>query len=508
MERADLVRPLIGTADAGVLESGVRERLRRLMPYVAAMAGVVVALAVREVVPAASGDRFLFMMFVPGVLLAAALGGAAPAALGSVLSLGTVVFIQVRDGQPRDLAGYALFAFIATVVCIGGERLRRTAAHYQEDQRHLREREAHLQSILDTVPDAMVVIDEKGIMQSFSSAAERLFGWTSAEAIGKNVDMLMPSPYREAHDGYLARYLRTGERRIIGIGRVVVGQRREGSTFPMELSVGEMRVGQRRFFTGFVRDLTERQMTEARLQELQSELVHVSRLTAMGEMASALAHELNQPLSAIANYLRGSRRLLDKGDPADLPRLSEALDKAAEQALRAGEVIHRLREFVGRGETERRIENVGKLIEEASALALVGARELGVRVTMTFDPAAQMVLADRVQIQQVIINLLRNAMDAMHSARRRELNVAVVADEDSFTRVSVSDTGSGLSQETLGRLFEPFMTTKKEGMGVGLSICRTIVEAHGGRIWATNNPGDGATFNFTLPNVSEAAVHA
>src|SRR6185437_12721305 len=152
-----------------------------------------------------------------------------------------------------------------------------------------------------------------------------------------------PSPYREQHDGYLARYLATGERRIIGIGRVVVGQRSDGSRFPMELSVGEIRVAERRFFTGFVRDLTERQETEARLQELQSELVHVSRLTAMGEMASALAHELNQPLSAIANYLRGSRRLLEKGDPADLPRLAEALEKAGDQALRAGDVIHRLR---------------------------------------------------------------------------------------------------------------------------------------------------------------------
>src|SRR6185437_9467868 len=209
--------------------------------------------------------------------------------------------------------------------------------------RELREREAHLQSILDTIPDAVVVIDERGLVQSFSAAAERLFGWSAPEVIGRNVNMLMPSPYREAHDSYLARYMRTGERRIIGIGRVVVGLRRDGSTFPMELSVGEIKVASHRFFTGFVRDLTERQQTEARLQELQSELVHVSRLTAMGEMASALAHELNQPLSAIANYLRGSRRLLEKGDPADLPRLAEALDRAGDQALRAGDVIHRLR---------------------------------------------------------------------------------------------------------------------------------------------------------------------
>jgi two-component system sensor kinase FixL len=336
-------------------------------------------------------------------------------------------------------------------------------------------------------------------MQSFSAAAERLFGWGQDDVIGRNVDMLMPSPYREAHDSYLARYLATGERRIIGIGRVVVGQRRDGSTFPMELSVGEIRVARHRFFTGFVRDLTERQETDARLQELQSELVHVSRLTAMGEMASALAHELNQPLSAIANYLRGSRRLLEKGDPADLPRLAEALEKAGDQALRAGDVIHRLRDFIGRGETERRIESISKLIEEASALALVGVKELGVRVTMQFDPRADLVLADRVQIQQVVINLLRNAVDAMRGVRNGELTVRAANQGDGFTLVTVSDTGSGMSDEVMGRLFEPFMTTKKEGMGVGLSICRTIVEAHGGSIWAENNEGAGATFAFTLP---------
>jgi two-component system, LuxR family, sensor kinase FixL len=368
-------------------------------------------------------------------------------------------------------------------------------------EKALLQREAHLQSILDTVPDAMIVIDEKGAMQSFSAAAERLFGWTGAEVLGANVSMLMPSPYREAHDGYLARYVATGERRIIGIGRVVVGQRRDGSTFPMELAVGEMRVGSHRFFTGFVRDLTERQATEARLQDLQAELVHVARLTAMGEMASALAHELNQPLSAIANYLRGSRRLLEKGDADDRPRIAEALEKAGDQALRAGDVIRRLRDFVGRGETERRVESISKLIEEASALALVGVKELGVRVTMHLDPKADLVLADRVQIQQVIVNLVRNAIDAMAGSLPAELTVRVGHGEDGFTVVSVSDTGSGIDEDVRGRLFEPFMTTKKEGMGVGLSICRTIIEAHGGSIWAENNrAGRGATFAFTLPS--------
>ncbi len=223
------------------------------------------------------------------------------------------------------------------------------------------------------------------MIQSFSSAAERLFGYTADEVIGQNVKLLMPSPYRENHDGYLERYLQTGERRIIGIGRVVVGERKDGSTFPIELAVGEMRSNDRRFFTGFIRDLTEHQKTEARLQELQSELVQISRLTAMGEMASTLAHELNQPLSAITNYLRGSRRLLENPSDANRTRVREAVDKAADQALRAGQIIRRLRDFVARGESERRVESLNKIIEEASALALVGrqgarrARALSVR---------------------------------------------------------------------------------------------------------------------------------
>jgi two-component system, LuxR family, sensor kinase FixL len=371
-------------------------------------------------------------------------------------------------------------------------------------ERSLKARERHLRSILETVPDAMIVIDEQGIMQSFSLAAERLFGYAAAEAIGQNVSILMPEPDRSRHDGYLDRYRRTGERRIIGIGRVVTGRRKDGSTFPMHLSIGEMRSGDERHFTGFARDLTERNETQAKLQELQAELVHVSRLTAMGEMAATLAHELNQPLAAIGNYLKGSRRLLENSKDPRAATIQDALGKGADQALRAGQIIRRLRDFVARGESEKRVERVAKLIEEASALALVGARERGVHVQLAIDPAVDKVIVDRVQVQQVLVNLIRNAMDAMQEAARRELTLTVIPVAGDMVQLSVADTGPGLSKEVSARLFQPFVTTKPHGMGVGLSISRTIVEAHGGALWAEPNEGGGAVFRFTLPSVRES----
>ena len=362
----------------------------------------------------------------------------------------------------------------------------------------LREREARLTSILQTVPEAIIVIDEHGMIESFSPAAEHLFGYSAAEVKGRNVNMLMPSPYREQHDRYLAHYMTTGERRIIGIGRVVSGLRRDGSVFPMELSVGEVRLAGRRCFTGFVRDLTERQATEKRLQELQAELLHVSRVSAMGQMASTLAHELNQPLTAVINYAKAVKRLLDRPDGAD--KAKETMDKATAQAARAGQIIRRLRNFIEKGQTERSVETINKVVEEASALALVGAKESGVHVRLDLHTDEQPVLIDKIQIQQVILNLIRNAIEAMADQPRRELTVATLPEpgQAALMRVSVRDTGPGLSDTVLAQLFQPFVTTKEKGMGLGLSICRSIIEAHGGRLWLDQGEG-GATFAFTVP---------
>lgn len=412
---------------------------------------------------------------------------------------GTILWARVTRALVRDAARRPAY-FVSVVEDISSRKAAEIA---------LVQREAYLQSILDTVPAGMIVINDRGIIESFSRTAERLFGYSAEEILGQNIKVLMPPGDRERHDGYVSRYLETGAPRVIGIGRVVVGERKDGSTFSLNLSIGEISSAPRRQFIGFVQDLTERQAAEAHLRELQAELVHISRFTALGEMASTLAHELNQPLTAITNFLKGCRRLLSQGLEGNVSLLSDAVDQAAEQALRAGQIIRRLRAFVERGDSERTSENLPKLIDEASMLALVGAKELGVHVAFDLDPRAQFVFVDRIQIQQVLLNLIRNAIEAMQECPRRELVISTSSKPDGMVEVCVADSGIGLAPEVVANLFQPFITTKATGMGVGLSICRTIVEAHEGKIWATSDRACGTTFRFTLRAMKpEEAAHA
>ena len=480
--------------------------MRTWLGYALTVILILVVLAVRLAAAPAVGGASVYLFLIPAVLVISALGGFGPGVLATALSLAIEAWLTGGTVSRGDMVDALAFLTIGIGMAWLGGRVQRSRVMADETNRDLLAREAHLQSILDTIPDAMIVIDNKGIIHSFSSAAERLFSRTADEVIGQNVKILMPSPYREGHDGYINRYLRTGERKIIGVGRVVVGERKDGSTFPMELAIGEMRSNDKLFFTGFIRDLTERQKTEARLQELQAELVHISRLTAMGEMASTLAHEINQPLSAISNYLKGARRVMDQSGDTALPLVQEALDKASAQALRAGQIIQRLRNFVARGESERKTESLSKLLEEASALALVGAKEHGVKVRFDLDPDGDLVLADKIQIQQVMVNLIRNAIEAMSESEVRELVISSKAAPERMVHVSVTDTGPGLSPDILAHLFQPFVTTKRHGMGVGLSISKTIIEAHGGRMWAGAGKTGGAAFHLTLKAAGEQGV--
>ncbi|MDR7256438.1 two-component system sensor kinase FixL [Sphingomonas sp. BE270] len=368
-------------------------------------------------------------------------------------------------------------------------------------ERAIERREAQLNSILATVPDAMVVIDAEGTMLSFSHAAQRMFGYEEAEVLGRNVSMLMPSPDREAHDFYLARYLQTRQAHIIGSTRRVMGCRKDGTLVPHELAIGEATGGGERVFTGFMRDLTQQEATAAHLKDLQAELIHVSRVSAMGAMASTLAHELNQPITAVVNYVQIAHVLLEDPEPKTIAEVREALAEAASESLRAGQIVRRLRDFVARGEVQKQVEDLPKLIEEACSLGLVGLSEHGIQTRLDLDPSATPVLADRVQIEQVLVNLIRNAAEAMAESPVRELTISTALEGAAMVRVTIADTGPGLAEEVASQLFQAFLSTKTEGMGLGLSICRTIVEAHGGKIWVDTTPEGGTRFHFTLMHI-------
>ncbi len=481
-------------------------RLRE--PWVAyPLVGVMIAatfgarVSLHEILPSSS----IGLLFTPAILVATLIGGFAPGLVAVGASLPLVYALMINAETPIAIViGLTLFAIVGLAIVWLGGSFRRSRVAAQDIARSLHWREAHLQSVLDTAPDATVVIETDGTIVTFNAAAVRQFGYRPDEAVGRNVSMLMPSPYQEQHDRYLAHYMSTGERRIIGVDRVVVGRRKDASTFPMKLSVGEMQSEGKTYFTGFIRDLTERQETQARLTEVQSELARLARLNELGEMASTLAHELNQPLSAITNYVQGCIKILDRIDSEPAAKMRGALSETARQALHAGDVIRHLREFATSGDMQQHPEDIKHLIEGAAALALVGSRERGIRTVFDFADGNDRVMADSVQIQQVLINLMRNAMDAMQDSPDKILTVSTRRMGDAMLEIQVRDTGTGIAEEIVAQLFQPFTTTKPHGMGIGLSISKRIIESHGGQISASTDGGAGTTFTFTLPTIQEA----
>jgi two-component system sensor kinase FixL len=490
------------------------------------------------------------------------------------------------------------------------------------------DRGALFDALASTAADGVMVIDDRGGILFYNRACENLFQYAPHEAVGQNIKMLMPEPYRAEHDGYIGRYKSTRKPHIIGIGREVSGRRKDGSVFPMYLSVGEGKLDGRQVFVGTVhdltaikaesakreaadrhlaqivqssddailsktldgiitswnasaerifgyssgeivgrhiavlippdrlgeedhiieqlkagrsvehyetvrrhkggseilvslsvspmrdgegrivgaskvaRDITEKRRAEAHAQTLQDELAHVARLSAMGQLSSALAHELNQPLSAVMNYVSAARRRLGKIEDGAAGKVRELLDKAVNETNRAGQIIHRLRGFLEKREPMHSDDDLNEIMKEAVALGQGGAADDNVELRVILEPGLLHVLADRIQVQQVVVNLLRNAVEAMHSSPVRKVTISTYAAGPKFVEVAIADTGPGIPDDVAARLFEPFVTTKEKGMGVGLSICRTIVEAHGGQLWMTPNPEGGTIFRFQLP-VSE-----
>jgi len=359
-------------------------------------------------------------------------------------------------------------------------------------------------ALLDAAVDAIIVIDSEGRVETFNSAAEVIFGFSAREILGKNVSLLMPEPYRSEHDGYIRSYLETGNATIIGIGREAQGRRKSGSVFPINLSIGEIPTGDQPKFVGIVRDATEQKRSEAEIHQTRERLAQFGRLSTLGEMAASLAHELNQPLTAIATYTQACQRLIDSGQSDD-DEILATLKKCNSQAQRAGEVIRRLRRFVKKREIGRREVSCNDIIHDIAALAEVDARDNGIPLTIDVAEGLPRIIVDAVQIQQVILNLIRNGIDAMMDidAHAEGISITVSNSDNNEVRIAVTDHGSGITKEAEKMIFQPFFTTKPSGMGLGLAICRSIIESHGGVLSFMKNPWGGTTFYFTLPVSSE-----
>ena len=359
---------------------------------------------------------------------------------------------------------------------------------------------AEFQALLDAAVDAIIVIDERGQILTFNRAAERMFGHAAADVLGKNVNVLMGEPYRAEHDGYMARYLATGEAHIIGKGREVEGRRANGESFPVSLAVGEAAGSGQRRFVGIIRDLSAKRAAEQRARSLEHRLAHVGRFNLMGEMAAGIAHEINQPLSAIATYAQAAKRVLQKPD-ADLGVLEDIYGKIDEQARRAGQVIENLRKLIRKQEIDTQSLDVNRVVDDVMSLIEADARSEGIPVQVRKAVGLPTVRADAVQIQQVLLNLTRNSVDAMRDGLAKERGITVVTEraERGGVRITVTDHGHGVSPQLGDDIFHPFVTTKRDGLGVGLAISKTIVESYGGILSYADNPVGGSIFSIELP---------
>lgn len=358
--------------------------------------------------------------------------------------------------------------------------------------------DARLASVLDTAVDGIVVIDEHARILAFNKSCEGLFGYAAAEVLGQNVKMIMPPMFSARHDDFVHHYLATGERRIIGIGREVTGQRRDGTEFPVELSVGEAVTAEGRQFIGILRDITARKTVEKRLAELQAQVLHMTRLSAIDEMGAAMAHELNQPLTALMLYLQAVTRQLGES-PATPPAALVTLDKIVREAERAACIIDRMRNVVEKREPVRQRVDLGAIVAETLELVAAAGQDTAVLIDCNSSPMSLPIDADPIQIQQILVNLLRNGIQASRDSAEKHVTVLTGIDRDRAF-VTVADSGPGISEAVASTLFRVFASSKRSGMGLGLAISRSIAQNHGGDLTCDRGGGGtGARFTLHLP---------
>lgn len=362
---------------------------------------------------------------------------------------------------------------------------------------------AFSEAVVDSAVEAVITIDALGSIETFNRSAQEMFGYRPFEVAGRNVSMLMPDPYASEHDGYIRNYIDTHVPRIIGTGREVRARRKDGSIFPIHLSVSEVTLHPVHKFVGLIRDMSQQHAAERAAREHLEQLAHVDRLNLLGEMATGIAHEINQPLTAISLFSQAGKRLLDAGN---VERLPDIFDKLSQHAERAGAIIESMQTMAKRGENARRTVDCNTLIAETAELAEVEARLREIEIVLLTARELPPVDVDAVQIQQVALNLLRNGMEAMEvvgCASGNTITVITGLRDNGDVEVRITDSGCGVADDIAERLFTPFSTSKDSGMGMGLSLSRTIIMAHGGQLDFRNNTDAGATFYFTLPPARE-----
>ena len=366
---------------------------------------------------------------------------------------------------------------------------------------------AELTALLDAAVDAIVVIDDTGAITTFNKAAEHMFGYRAADVVGRSIEILMGESNRTQHAAQLARYKATGEARVIGIGREVQARRANGEMFPIALSVGEAADANGRRFVGILRDLSSQRAAEQRARSLEVRLAHVGRFNLMGEMAAGIAHEINQPLSAIATYAQAAKRMMEHAEP-DMGTLREICTKVDEQARRAGQVIENLRKFIRKQEISTQSLDVNKVVRDVLNLIEADAHAEGIPIRVAAAEGLPTVRADAVQLQQVLLNLTRNSVDAMRDGLGKERGIVITTSRGvcGGVLVSVTDHGHGVSRQLGDDIFHPFVTTKRDGLGVGLAISRTIVQSYDGSLTYSANPVGGAIFTIELPAERENAA--
>jgi two-component system sensor kinase FixL len=356
-------------------------------------------------------------------------------------------------------------------------------------------------ALMDAAVDAVIVIDDHGCIRRFSRAAQNMFGYSLDDVRGRNINMLMPEPHRQMHDHYLERYRQTRVAAIIGAGRETSGLKSNGMVFPIQLSVGEISGQQEgNYYVGIIRDLTEQKLAEEQVHQLEDQLLHADRLVILGELTAGIAHEINQPLTAIAAYADAGKSLVGRGSGIELQDVQNIYERIAEQARRAGEVVQRMRQLVRTGTLSKARHDLNQTIQNILLLFEYEINKSNVELQFIPDQTLQTMYMDEIQIQQIIVNLVKNSLDAIHSAEQFDGQIEVRVEHlEKEVKVLVLDNGPGVPENLQKRLFESFFTTKPKGVGLGLSICKSIAAAHGGSLSFSSPPQGGSCFVLKLP---------